>query len=57
MIVEIHDDLKPGCLDAVMQTKHLFPARYDNGGAGTHYMLRQAAERPSAPKMCKAIIV
>ena len=53
IIIEVHDDLKPGCAAAVRRVDSHFPHRYDNGGAGTRYMQREVTPVPAMPAVFK----
>jgi hypothetical protein len=56
MVIEIHEDLRPGCLAAVMNAKGSFRNIYANN-AGTYYMLRENTPPPVAPPVGRGRIV
>jgi hypothetical protein len=52
LVIEIHDDLKPGAMASVVQIKDHFPHIYNNG-ANTWYMQRKETPRPTRPMVRK----
>jgi hypothetical protein len=56
LVIEIHDDLKPGAMASVVQIKDHFPQIYNNG-ANTWYMQREETPRPAMPTVRKGRIL
>lgn len=56
IIIETHDEFKPGCLDVVMKATASFKNIYSNN-ATTHYMLRERTPAPVAPKVGRGRIL
>jgi FkbM family methyltransferase len=58
LLIEIHDDLRPGAMASVFQAKGQFKDIYNNGGgAGTWYMLRDKTQRPRLPQVHRGRIL
>ncbi len=56
LVIEIHDDLKPGAMASVLQIKDHFPHIYNNG-ANTWCMQRKETPRPAIPMVRKGRIL
>jgi hypothetical protein len=56
LVIEIHDDLKPGAMASVLQIKVHFPDIYNNG-ANTWCMQRKETPRPAIPMVRKGRIL